>query len=72
MMFNAAWIPLHYPNDLKVASRNLRSDSPSTFVVVADYWRAVRKGEGVRGVALSPKDLWLFDLMDSWRERHER
>lgn len=72
MTFNAAWIPLHYPDELKVDSRNLRADSPSTLAGVADYWRAVRRGEDVRWVALAPKDLWLFDLMDSWRERHER
>jgi hypothetical protein len=72
MTFNAAWIPIHYPDALKVNSRNLRADSPSTLAGVSGYWRAVRSGEDVRWVALAPKDLWLFDLMDSWRERHER
>jgi hypothetical protein len=64
LAFNAAWIPMHYPQ------HDLRSENHFTASQVVDYWMAVRRGEDVRSLPLQPKEQWLADLMDNWRQRH--
>jgi hypothetical protein len=64
LAFNAAWIPMRYPQ------HDLRSENHFTASQVVDYWMAVRRGEDVRSLPLQPKEQWLADLMDNWRQRH--
>ena len=69
LSFNTVWIPMHFPDHLQIAGRNLRPDAPSSAGVVAEYWSIARAGGDAGRIALQPKEVWLFDLMDDWRRR---